>query len=167
MLTWRAPLNEVRNRFLWGKKCELDLFQTEVQWKILGQASARMHARTHKCKPLHKLIYVHRPFLHILHTYTHAYTYAYKHSYVHTHTYTYVRKYMRTYICTYIHTYIYTYMRAYVRPYIRSRVQKFPAWHTKAAPNGKCLEGYIVPSMMRLMYQLKKCVEIKGDYVEK
>ena len=25
---------------------------------------------------------------------------------------------------------------------IRSRVQKFPAWHTKAAPNGKCREGY-------------------------
>ena len=31
--------------------------------------------------------------------------------------------------------------------YIRSRVQKFPAWHTKAAPNGKCCEGYIVPPM--------------------
>ena len=38
---------------------------------------------------------------------------------------------------------------------VRSRVQKFPAWHTKAAPNGKCCEGYIVPSMARLMYQLK------------
>ena len=24
-----------------------------------------------------------------------------------------------------------------------------------------------MPSMVRLMYQLKKCVEIKGDYVEK
>ena len=36
--------------------------------------------------------------------------------------------------------------------YIRSRVQKFPAWHTKAAPNGKCCEGYIVPSMVRSMY---------------
>ena len=32
-------------------------------------------------------------------------------------------------------------------------VQNFPAWHTKAAPNGKCCEGYIAPSMMRLMYQ--------------
>ena len=50
---------------------------------------------------------------------------------------------------------------------IRSRVQKFPTWHTKAAQNGKCCEGYIVPSMVRLMYQLRKCVEIKGDYVEK
>ena len=39
--------------------------------------------------------------------------------------------------------------------FIRSRVQKFPAWHTKAPPNGKCCEGYIVPSMVRLMYQLK------------
>ena len=26
---------------------------------------------------------------------------------------------------------------------LRSRVQTFPAWHTKAAPNGKCCEGYI------------------------
>jgi hypothetical protein len=29
------------------------------------------------------------------------------------------------------------------------------------------VRGYIVPSMVRLMYQLEKCVEIKGDYVEK
>jgi hypothetical protein len=36
---------------------------------------------------------------------------------------------------------------------IRGRVQKFPAWHTKAALNGKCCEGYIAPSMVRLMYQ--------------
>jgi hypothetical protein len=27
---------------------------------------------------------------------------------------------------------------------IRSWVPKFPAWHTKAAPNGKCCEGCIV-----------------------
>jgi hypothetical protein len=27
---------------------------------------------------------------------------------------------------------------------LRSRVQKFPAWHTKAAPNWKCCKGYIV-----------------------
>ena len=40
---------------------------------------------------------------------------------------------------------------------VRSRVQKFPAWHTKAAPNGKCCEGYIVPSMVRLMYQFVVC----------
>ena len=32
--------------------------------------------------------------------------------------------------------------------HIRSRVQKFPAWHTKAAPNEKCCVGYIVPSMV-------------------
>ena len=31
--------------------------------------------------------------------------------------------------------------------YVRSRVQKFPAWHTKAAPNGK------------LMYQLKSVLK--------
>jgi hypothetical protein len=30
---------------------------------------------------------------------------------------------------------------------------KVPAWYTKAAPNGKCCEGYIAPSMVRLMYQ--------------
>ena len=41
--------------------------------------------------------------------------------------------------------------------YVRSGVQKFPAWHTKAAPNGKCCEGYIVPSVVCLMYQLKVC----------
>ena len=35
-----------------------------------------------------------------------------------------------------------------------SRVQKFPA-----APNGKCCEGYIVPSMVRLMYQLKSVLK--------
>ena len=29
--------------------------------------------------------------------------------------------------------------------------------HTKAAPNGKCCDDYIVPSMVRLMYQLKVC----------
>ena len=39
--------------------------------------------------------------------------------------------------------------------YVRGRVQKFPAWHTKAAPNGKCCEGYIAPSMVRLMYQFQ------------
>ena len=42
---------------------------------------------------------------------------------------------------------------------IRSRVQKFPAWHTKAAPNGKCCEGYIVQSMVRLIYQLKSVLK--------
>ena len=42
---------------------------------------------------------------------------------------------------------------------LRSRVQKFPAWHTKAAPNGKCCEGYIVPSMVRLMCQLKSVLK--------
>ena len=40
-----------------------------------------------------------------------------------------------------------------------STVQKFPAGHTKAAPNGKCCEGYIVPSMVRLMYQLKSVLK--------
>ena len=45
------------------------------------------------------------------------------------------------------------------RVYIRSTVQKFPAWHTKATPNGKCCEGYIVPSMVRLMYQLKSVLK--------
>jgi hypothetical protein len=27
---------------------------------------------------------------------------------------------------------------------VHNKVQKFQAWHTKAAPNGKCCEGYIV-----------------------
>ena len=47
----------------------------------------------------------------------------------------------------------------YLRTYVHSRVQKFPAWHTKAAPNGKCCEGYIVPSMVSLMYQLKSVLK--------
>ena len=42
---------------------------------------------------------------------------------------------------------------------VRSRVQKFPAWHTKAAPNGKCCQGCIVPFMVRLMYQLKSVLK--------
>ena len=42
---------------------------------------------------------------------------------------------------------------------VRGRVLKFPAWHTKAASNGKCCEGYIVPSMVRLMYQLKSVLK--------
>ena len=53
---------------------------------------------------------------------------------------------------------------AYTQPmqstwHVRSSVQKFPAWHTKAAPNGKCCEGYTVPSMVRLMYQLKSVLK--------
>ena len=41
--------------------------------------------------------------------------------------------------------------------HIRSGVQKFPAWRTKAAPNGKCCEGYT--SMVKLMYQLKSVLK--------
>ena len=48
---------------------------------------------------------------------------------------------------------------AFICLMVSSRVQKFPAWHTKAAPNGKCCEGYIVPSMVRLMYQLKSVLK--------
>ena len=40
---------------------------------------------------------------------------------------------------------------------IRSRVQKFPAWHTKTAPNGKCCEGYIVPSRVTSSQMWKVC----------
>ena len=40
---------------------------------------------------------------------------------------------------------------------LRSRVQKFPAWHTKAAPNGKCCEGYIVPSRVTGSRMWKVC----------
>jgi len=36
---------------------------------------------------------------------------------------------------------------------IRGWGQMFPAWHTKAAPNGQHSEGYIAPSMVRLMCQ--------------
>ena len=47
----------------------------------------------------------------------------------------------------------------HIHIYICSRVQKFPTCNTKAAPNGKCCEGYIVPSMVRLMYQLKSVLK--------
>ena len=47
----------------------------------------------------------------------------------------------------------------YIHTYLLSTVQKFPAWHTNAAPNGKCCEGCIVPSMVRLMYQLKSVLK--------
>ena len=50
---------------------------------------------------------------------------------------------------------------------IRSRVQKFPAWHTKAAPNRKCCEGYISAIYGEVNVSAEKRVEIKGDYVEK
>ena len=49
---------------------------------------------------------------------------------------------------------------------LRSRFQKFPAWHTKAAPNGKCCEGYSA-ICGEVNESVEKCVEIKGDYVEK
>jgi hypothetical protein len=39
--------------------------------------------------------------------------------------------------------------------FLRGRFLKFPALHTKAAPNGKCCEGYIAPSMVRLIYQFQ------------
>ena len=42
---------------------------------------------------------------------------------------------------------------------LRSRAQKFPAWRTKAEPNGKWCEEYIAPSMVRLMYQLKSVLK--------
>ena len=38
---------------------------------------------------------------------------------------------------------------------LRSWVHKFPAWHTKTAPNAKCSEGYIEPSIVRLLYQFQ------------
>ena len=49
--------------------------------------------------------------------------------------------------------------------YICGWVRKFPAWHTKAAPNGKWCERYISSSMVRL--NVSVCVEIKGDCIEK
>ena len=39
--------------------------------------------------------------------------------------------------------------------YIRRWVHKFPAWHTKTAPNAKCSEGYIEPSIVRLLCQFQ------------
>jgi hypothetical protein len=37
------------------------------------------------------------------------------------------------------------------------RVQKFLAWHTKAVPNGKCCEGYTVPSTATSQQIWKVC----------
>ena len=52
-----------------------------------------------------------------------------------------------------------TVFRCWNKWYVPSRVQKFPAWNTKAAPSGRCCEGYIVPSVVRLMYQLKSVLK--------
>jgi len=41
----------------------------------------------------------------------------------------------------------------HIQGHVRGWVQKFPAWHTKAAPSGKCCRGYISPSLVRFMYQ--------------
>ena len=43
---------------------------------------------------------------------------------------------------------------------------KLPAWHTKAAQNGKCCEGNSA-IYGEVNVSVEKCVEIKGDYVEK
>ena len=51
--------------------------------------------------------------------------------------------------------------------YVRSRVQNFPAWHTKAAPNGKMLWGIYSAIYGEANVSVEKCVEIKRDYVEK
>ena len=37
--------------------------------------------------------------------------------------------------------------------------KRFRPWYTKAASSGKCCEGYIVPSMVRLMCQLKSVLK--------
>ena len=44
---------------------------------------------------------------------------------------------------------------------------KFPAWHTKAAPNGKMLWGIYSAIYGEVNVSVEKCVEINGDYVEK
>ena len=46
-------------------------------------------------------------------------------------------------------------------------VQKFPAWNRKVAPNGKFCEGLYSAIYGEVNVSVEKCVEIKGDYVEK
>ena len=58
----------------------------------------------------------------------------------------------RTHCCHFTAT-IVMLTRHSITSYVSSRVQKFPAWHTKAAPNLKCCEGYIVPSMVSLTFR--------------
>ena len=55
----------------------------------------------------------------------------------------------------------------YIYIYISSRVQKFLAWHTKASSNGKMLWGIYSAIYGEVNVSVEKCVEIKGDYVEK
>ena len=50
---------------------------------------------------------------------------------------------------------------------VRSRVQKFPAWHTEAAPNGKMLREIYSAIYGEVNVSVEKCVEMKGDCVEK
>ena len=54
-----------------------------------------------------------------------------------------------------------------VRVNVRSRVQKFSAWDSKAAPNGKLLWGICSAIYGEVNVSVEKCVEIQGDYVEK
>ena len=54
------------------------------------------------------------------------------------------------------------YKNGYLAPYVvgvPSRVEKFPACHTKATPNGKCCEGYIVPSMSYYFTDVKSVLK--------
>ena len=44
--------------------------------------------------------------------------------------------------------------------YVHSRVQKFPVWHTKAGPNGKCCWGIYSAIYGEVNVSVEKCVEI-------
>ena len=51
---------------------------------------------------------------------------------------------------------------------VSSRVQKFPAWHTnKGRVKWKMLWGIYIAVYGEVNVSVEKCVEIKGDYVEK
>ena len=50
---------------------------------------------------------------------------------------------------------------------VRSRVQKFPAWHIKAATKWKMLWGIYSVIYGEVNVSVEKCVEMKGEYVEK
>ena len=53
------------------------------------------------------------------------------------------------------------------KQHVRSRVQKFAAWHTKGRAKWKMLWGIYSATYGEVNVSVEKCVEIKGDYVEK
>ena len=65
----------------------------------------------------------------------------------------------RLYIMECLYVWIIDCFLGYSIQYVIGSKSFRPDIRTKTAPNGKCCDGYIVPSMVRLMYQLKSVLK--------